>query len=153
MASVLCARGMDPRDWFDICIKQRWSVLSRVPMHTGSSLLRAHRFVAAGGEDDLVAVYSIAERFPILHLEGHNSWVSRVQWDPWLQYGSTQTQPGANNGASNGVGAGADMSGVYRLASVGQDAQLCLWDVQTGMSEGETLPFNSLQGLSGLSMR
>mmetsp|Transcript_15945 Transcript_15945/g.34445 ORF Transcript_15945/g.34445 Transcript_15945/m.34445 type:complete len:454 (-) Transcript_15945:734-2095(-) len=72
------------------------------------------KFVAAGGEDDLIGVYGVQERFPVAHCEGHKSWISRVAFDPSAQlvYGA----PG--------------VSGVYRLGSVGQDAQLCLWDVQ-----------------------
>lgn len=41
------------------------------------------KYVATGGEDDLVAVYGLAERFPVMHGEGHRSWVSRVAFDPW----------------------------------------------------------------------
>lgn len=41
------------------------------------------KYVAAGSEDDLVVVFGMAERFPLLHGEGHRSWVSRVAWDPW----------------------------------------------------------------------
>lgn len=116
--------------------------------------VRACRFVAAGGEDDLIAVYSIAERFPALHLEGHKSWVSRAQWDPWLQYGAAPAQPGAGGDRGAGVvGPSTDLTSVYRLASVGQDAQLCLWDVQTGLNDGDVLPPNSLQGLSNFTMR
>lgn len=41
------------------------------------------RYVAAGGEDDLVAVYGLAERCLVAVGRGHSSWVSQVAFDPW----------------------------------------------------------------------
>ena len=41
------------------------------------------RYVAAGGEDDLVSVYGMAERALVSWGSGHLSWVSRVSFDPW----------------------------------------------------------------------
>ena len=41
------------------------------------------KYVAAGGEDDLVAMYGLQERYPVVHGEGHRSWVTRLQFDPW----------------------------------------------------------------------
>ncbi|GAX85219.1 hypothetical protein CEUSTIGMA_g12639.t1 [Chlamydomonas eustigma] len=76
------------------------------------------KYVAVGGEDDMVVVYGLKEKCPIAHCEGHRSWVSSVSFDPW-----------AHGGAA---------AGLYRIASVGQDAQMCLWDVQSssGMEGG-----------------
>ena len=41
------------------------------------------RYVAAGGEDDLVAVYGLAEACLVAVGQGHASWVSGVAFDPW----------------------------------------------------------------------
>ena len=75
------------------------------------------RYVAVGGEDDMVVVYGVVERCPIAHCEGHRSWVSCVRFDPWAQVGSA-------SGA-------ASIPGLYRIVSGGQDTQMCLWDVQS----------------------
>lgn len=75
----------------------------------------ALRYVATGGEDDLVAMYGLQERCVIAWGEGHSSYVSRVAFDPWM----TSTEGGSDDGLER----------VYRLGSVGQDLQLCLWDI------------------------
>lgn len=128
------------------------------------------RYVAAGGEDDLVAVYSVADRCLVAHCEGHNSWVSRVVFDPWLDptcctsahtsfsgaappaaaaaaaAGGSGTPTGGSGSALGSAGGiaktsyGSSLPGagtIYRLASVGQDATLCLWDVQIQLVEGD----------------
>ncbi|XP_022694158.1 WD repeat-containing protein 20-like isoform X1 [Varroa jacobsoni] len=64
------------------------------------------KYVLAGGEDDLVTLWSVAEKRVVARGQGHNSWVNCVQFDPFL------------------CGDGG-----YRFGSVGQDTQLCLWDV------------------------
>ncbi|KAG2442792.1 hypothetical protein HXX76_002871 [Chlamydomonas incerta] len=82
------------------------------------------KYVAAGGEDDLVSVYGLAERYPVLHGEGHRSWVSRVAWDPWA---GSEPGSGSRRGLSEQL---LPATRIYRLGSAGQDCQLCLWDVQ-----------------------
>lgn len=123
--------------------------------------------MAAGGEDDLIAVYSVADRYLVAHCEGHNSWVSRVVFDPWLDStccasGHTSFSGAAPPAAAAAAGTGTSTGGsgstlgslggiaktsygsslvgagtIYRLASVGQDATLCLWDVQIQLVEGD----------------
>ncbi|KAJ8908341.1 hypothetical protein NDN08_005051 [Rhodosorus marinus] len=63
------------------------------------------KYIATGGEDDLVTVWCPGEASIIARLEGHSSWVSSVAWDE-----------------------ASFSSGRYRLGSVGQDAKLALWD-------------------------
>ena len=41
------------------------------------------RYIAAGGEDDLVSIYGMAERGVVAWGEGHSSWVMQVAFDPW----------------------------------------------------------------------
>ncbi|KAK1863879.1 hypothetical protein I4F81_006432 [Pyropia yezoensis] len=62
-------------------------------------------YLATGGEDDLVSVWSPWELRIVARGEGHTSWVSDVGWDP--------------------VACGG---GRYRVGSVAQDAKLLLWD-------------------------
>ena len=40
------------------------------------------RFITTGGEDDLVAVFSLQEERVIVWGEGHSSWVCAVAFDP-----------------------------------------------------------------------
>lgn len=40
------------------------------------------KYIATGGEDDLVAVFGLQEGRVIVWGEGHNSWVSAVSFDP-----------------------------------------------------------------------
>lgn len=101
------------------------------------------RYVAAGGEDDLLALYGLAERCVVAYCQGHTSWVSGVAFDPWMCH--TEGEHPQAGAAAAAVLAAAAASGdptaaaaalapggeerVYRLASVGQDCQLALWDV------------------------
>ena len=41
------------------------------------------RYIAAGGEDDLISIYGLAEKGLVAWGEGHNSWVMQVAFDPW----------------------------------------------------------------------
>lgn len=68
------------------------------------------RYVAAGGEDDLVSIWCPAEERIIARCEGHTSWVSAVAWDELMC-----------------------KDGRYRLGSAGQDAKLLLWDFSLEM--------------------
>lgn len=43
------------------------------------------RYIASGGEDDLVSIYGMAERGVVAWGEGHSSWVTQVAFDPWYQ--------------------------------------------------------------------
>lgn len=63
-------------------------------------------YIAAGGEDDLVTVFSMQQRRIVCRGRGHKSWINCVAFD------SSLCKPLE-----------------YRLASVGDDTQLCLWDI------------------------
>ncbi|XP_051130383.1 probable catabolite repression protein creC [Andrographis paniculata] len=73
------------------------------------------KYVLTGGEDDLVHVWSMEDRKIVAWGEGHNSWVSRVAFD------SHWVAPSSDSISENIV---------YRFGSVGQDAQLLLWDFE-----------------------
>lgn len=93
-------------------------------------------FVASGGEDDLVAAYSLADRQVVAFGEGHSSWVTRVQFDPWACGEATPSSapmlPGPAQQAQQQPQQQLQeqpQEQFYRLGSVGQDTTLCLWDL------------------------
>ncbi|GJP31668.1 hypothetical protein CLOM_g14725 [Closterium sp. NIES-68] len=108
------------------------------------------RLVAAGGEDDLVAVWDRHSHSVLAWCEGHCSWVTAVAFDPFLAATppSSTTAPPAttttaaattlpsstailptSTSSSTALASPAGAVGSYRLGSVGQDTQLLLWDV------------------------
>lgn len=60
-------------------------------------------YLATGGQDDLVSIWSMKAKTLVARLQGHSSWVRRVKWDPYCQ-------------------------NQYRLGSVGEDGNFLLWD-------------------------
>lgn len=97
------------------------------------------KYIVVGGEDDLVTVYSFNEKRVVARGHGHRSWVSVVAFDPYTtsswdsndfsddenQYevsnNNKKTRPASNIAPEKLV--------CYRLGSVSQDTQLCLWDI------------------------
>lgn len=67
------------------------------------------RFLAAGGEDDLISVMNIENGRIICRCQGHRSWVASIAWDSFIDTSRS----------------GLDS----RLGSVGQDGILCFWDL------------------------
>ncbi|XP_054423715.1 WD repeat-containing protein 20 isoform X2 [Pteronotus mesoamericanus] len=109
------------------------------------------KYVVTGGEDDLVTVWSFVDGRVIARGHGHRSWVSVVAFDPYttsveegdptelsgsdedfqdlLHFGrdranSTQSRLSKRNSTES-----RPVSVTYRFGSVGQDTQLCLWDL------------------------
>ncbi|XP_020937235.1 WD repeat-containing protein 20 isoform X1 [Sus scrofa] len=109
------------------------------------------KYIVTGGEDDLVTVWSFGDRRVIARGHGHKSWVSVVAFDPYttsveesdplelsgsdedfqdlLHFGrdranSTQSRLSKRNSTES-----RPVSVTYRFGSVGQDTQLCLWDL------------------------
>lgn len=68
------------------------------------------RYVLTGGQDDLVSIWSLADRALIARCVGHESWVTDVKFDPWRCDGRN-----------------------YRFGSVGEDCRLLFWDFSVGM--------------------
>jgi WD40 repeat protein len=66
--------------------------------------------MVTGGQDDLVSIWSLEESTLVARCQGHNSWVTGVQFDPWR----------------------CDERN-YRIGSVGEDCRLLLWDFSVGM--------------------
>lgn len=106
------------------------------------------KYIVVGGEDDLVTVYSLTEKRVVARGQGHRSWVSVVAFDPfttlssWDQndFSDDENQYDQSNGNSKRIrssirdstlsSAGPDSKLIcYRLGSVSQDTQLCLWDI------------------------
>ena len=121
------------------------------------------RYVVAGGEDDLISVWSFEHKRVVARGEGHQSYVTSVAFDPYttvlpdtgfsastaanlhtgeesipttgLSQRSTKTNVEHSGAASSPfLGRHTSEAGdrdvfAYRLGSVGQDGQLCLWDL------------------------
>lgn len=64
------------------------------------------RYLCIGGEDDHISVFELRTSTMIVRLSGHKAWVRSIAFDPF-----------ASNDAS------------YRLASVGEDQQIIVWDL------------------------
>ncbi|KAL9715338.1 hypothetical protein Ac2012v2_002001 [Leucoagaricus gongylophorus] len=67
------------------------------------------RFVLAGGQDDLITIFSPWEKRVVARCQGHSSFVSAVAFDDQRCDGRT-----------------------YRFGSVGEDNKLILWDFSSG---------------------
>jgi hypothetical protein len=104
------------------------------------------RYVATGGEDDLVTIWSFAERRVVCRGRGHRSWVGGVAFDPYAALNGydfvdfcgsdddfsrppdlSHLKP-ADSSPESGIGPGDSVLS-YRLGSIGHDAMLCLWDI------------------------
>ncbi|XP_014216301.1 WD repeat-containing protein 20 isoform X2 [Copidosoma floridanum] len=114
------------------------------------------RYVVVGGEDDLVTIWSYHEKRVVARGQGHHSWVSVVAFDPYTTSYSEHDPDfsGSDDEMSlphnhnhiherpkrlsmtshsnrNSCSSELRVSGgtCYRLGSVSQDTQLCLWDI------------------------
>ncbi|XP_070781717.1 WD repeat-containing protein 20 isoform X4 [Enoplosus armatus] len=112
------------------------------------------RYIVAGGEDDLVTVWSFSDCRVIARGHGHKSWVSVVAFDHCTTSVEDGDPPAEFSGSDEDFheqihfGAGRDransahsrlskrnstdsrpVSVTYRFGSVGQDTQMCLWDL------------------------
>lgn len=67
------------------------------------------KYIVTGGQDDLVTIWSLAERRIVARCPGHQSWITCVAFDPWR----------------------CDERN-YRFGSVGEDRRLLLWDFNVG---------------------
>ena len=96
------------------------------------------RYVVVGGEDDLVTVWSFHDRRVVARGQGHRSWVSVVAFDPYLTAYSDSPDGAMDSddeghvtlhNCNNNRNSSEVKAACYRLGSVGQDTQLCLWDI------------------------
>jgi len=135
------------------------------------------RFIATGGEDDLVTVWSFCEQCVISRGTGHSSWITDLSFDPYCcdipsdydvktfydlpsvneltnqkqaasSASTTQEDPLLYNGdvttsmrrlrtysnvsklSRMSLGLDKNIPSLsYRFGSVGQDSQLCLWEI------------------------
>ena len=92
------------------------------------------RFVALGGEDDLLSVYSVVDRCIVAWGDGHRSWVTGCAWDPWWEAPRRDGREASSVGVS-AAGSDADEGTTYRIVSVAQDTQLLFWDFEPPESE------------------
>lgn len=94
------------------------------------------QLVVAGGEDDLVTVWSFVQRRITARGQGHRSWITVVAFDPFTTSAAAPKDcADVNNGTSSSdlapeeLSNQTDMTTCYRLGSVAMDTQICLWEL------------------------
>lgn len=116
------------------------------------------QLVVAGGEDDLVTVWSFEQRRIVARGQGHRSWITVVAFDPFTTQCPAATPASSSSSLSitagfmdpsSGGGGASDQNGAedqqqdsarlaapakevstcYRLGSVAMDTHLCLWEL------------------------
>ncbi|XP_055331749.1 WD repeat-containing protein 20-like [Paramacrobiotus metropolitanus] len=95
------------------------------------------KFVCCAGEDDLVHIWSVEYRRIVARGRGHRSWVTAVSFDPLTSCLTQDVIAGLADAGKNTGGGGNRPAGdavsqritTYRFASVGQDTQICLWEL------------------------
>jgi len=92
------------------------------------------RFLAVGGEDDLITVMSPDSGKIICRCQGHRSWISAIAWDPFVESASVNIDS--------------------RLGSVGQDGILCFWELANDvMFPRRTRTFSESERINAFNMR
>ena len=104
------------------------------------------KYTATGGEDDLITVWSFEHKKVVARGEGHKSYINAIAFDPYttvLPESDDSDEPPGLSGSPTLQSQSASSLGrsltelggterevtAYRLGSVGQDTQLCLWDL------------------------
>lgn len=91
--------------------------------------------MGTGGEDDLVSVWSFTEKKVVSRGEGHKSYVNAVAFDSFVAESDpfdrvlSDTNPSAQLASKRSSRFIAEDDQSYRLGSVGQDGQFCLWEL------------------------
>ncbi|XP_043464297.1 WD repeat-containing protein 20 [Leptopilina heterotoma] len=139
------------------------------------------RYVVVGGEDDLVTIWSFNDKRIVARGQGHHSWVSVVAFDPYttsyaeqdpdfsgsddetipqhnyhhIREKTTRPSTTSQSGQSNRNSCSSEIrvSGgtCYRLGSVSQDTQLCLWDITEDVLRQPVCPKQRPSVVSSLS--
>src|SRR5690554_2222624 len=65
------------------------------------------KYIAAGGEDDMISIFDVRNKSIVVRGIGHNSFVSAIAYDQYECDGEE-----------------------YRIISVGQDCAMLFWDVE-----------------------
>lgn len=112
------------------------------------------KYLVTGGQDDFVTVWSLLEKRVMCRGRGHRSWVNVVAFDPYTtKFGdpdgfdfsgsdeefhapprhdetvSTRDVSRVSIRSNTSVTSHPEQVTNYRFGSVGQDTQLCLWDL------------------------
>ena len=112
------------------------------------------KYLVTGGQDDLVSVWSMQEKRVMCRGKAHRSWINVVAFDPYTtKFGdpdgfdfsgsdedfqtsqrpdeavSTRDLSRVSIRSTTSVTSHTEIRTNYRFGSVGQDTQLCLWDL------------------------
>lgn len=117
-------------------VNSRYEPLAAARSHYGALLCAAWspdgRFLATGGEDDTLTIWRVPESASevlqwIVRGRGHSSFVTSLCWFP-TEHLAWDDLP-ADSPERDWSLAGALRSQLYHLASVGQDGNLCIWEL------------------------
>ena len=97
------------------------------------------RYVATGGQDDLITIYSVQERRVIVRCEGHSSWVNKVAFDPFWKFKMPEEEGGKPSKLTRRSTLTRRPLERYRFASVGSDCRVCIWDLEIQPSASESV--------------
>ena len=92
------------------------------------------KFLAAGGEDDLVMYVDFLERSIIAHCQGHSSFVSGVVFDPKRPLNGDHDDDEEDHDVES--------SSMRSLCSVGLDGNVCLWEIEPLTERSTTCDMN-----------
>jgi len=97
------------------------------------------RYVATGGEDDLITVWSFDERRIVCRGAGHQAWINSIAFDPYTTTVGDNSSKCKEDRDSDlqqktrtvqSAGEASDViTTSYRLGSVGDDTFFCLWEL------------------------
>ena len=109
------------------------------------------QLVVAGGEDDLVTVWSFQQKRIVARGQGHRSWITVVAFDPFTTVYSSSKKEDSMNGIENEAEqkSAPDIATCYRLGSVAMDTQLCLWELTDDVLKAQ--PYGSRSRASMVS--
>uniref|UniRef100_A0A0K0ERF5 WD_REPEATS_REGION domain-containing protein n=1 Tax=Strongyloides stercoralis TaxID=6248 RepID=A0A0K0ERF5_STRER len=87
-----------------------------------------NKYIVTGGEDDMITVFNVSEEKVIARGQGHKSWISQVKFDPYMTMTEEEVKRRRGNKFCRTTAVDDDEI-VYRVGSVGFDAEIALWEV------------------------
>uniref|UniRef100_A0A0K0FIJ7 AT02583p (inferred by orthology to a D. melanogaster protein) n=1 Tax=Strongyloides venezuelensis TaxID=75913 RepID=A0A0K0FIJ7_STRVS len=87
-----------------------------------------NRYIATGGEDDMITVFNVNEGRIVARGQGHKSWISQIKFDHYMTVTEEEVTIRRGNKFCRTTAVNDDEI-AYRVGSVGFDAHIALWEV------------------------